>query len=234
MKSLTSNAVGSGPLQAERRRRKARHEIFTTPKLVTARRSILGLPARAYCNKCLFIQKAVQCRKTHMPRNRLDLLEQIWCHLLRQSRNDVPGQIHETTFRRLSQHPKLGLLLANADRFSIATGAQTFLTSRHFDPLLKKGERALLNNGKHTLWDTVTCSLALIQICYVWIILKKYLLLVYHVGEFTNSIYAAKFLIDTHICFLYIPSNIMMMIRRRRGLNKIGVLVEIAYLEVIC
>ena len=37
--------VGSVPLRAERRRREARHEIFTTPKLVTARRSILGPPA---------------------------------------------------------------------------------------------------------------------------------------------------------------------------------------------
>ena len=45
MKSLSSTAVGSGPLRAERRRREVRREIFTTPKLVTARRSILGPPA---------------------------------------------------------------------------------------------------------------------------------------------------------------------------------------------
>ena len=32
-------------LRAERRSREARHEIFTTPGLVTARRSILGPPA---------------------------------------------------------------------------------------------------------------------------------------------------------------------------------------------
>ena len=35
----------TGPLRAERRSREARHEIFTTPGLVTARRSILGPPA---------------------------------------------------------------------------------------------------------------------------------------------------------------------------------------------
>ena len=40
-----STAVGSGPLRAERRRREVRREIFTTPELVTARRSILGPPA---------------------------------------------------------------------------------------------------------------------------------------------------------------------------------------------
>ena len=38
-------AVGSSPLRAERRRRKARREIFTTPELDTARQSILGPPA---------------------------------------------------------------------------------------------------------------------------------------------------------------------------------------------
>ena len=47
MKSLRSTAVGSGPLRAERRRREAKREIFTTPELVTARRSILGPPAEA-------------------------------------------------------------------------------------------------------------------------------------------------------------------------------------------
>ena len=31
--------------RAERRRREARHETYITPKLVTTRRSILGLPA---------------------------------------------------------------------------------------------------------------------------------------------------------------------------------------------
>ena len=36
---------GSGPLRAERRRREARREIFTIPRLVTARPSILGPPA---------------------------------------------------------------------------------------------------------------------------------------------------------------------------------------------
>ena len=40
-----STDVGSGPLRAERRRREARREIFTTPGHVTARRSILGPPA---------------------------------------------------------------------------------------------------------------------------------------------------------------------------------------------
>ena len=35
----------SGPLGAERRRREARREMFTTPELVTAQRSILGPPA---------------------------------------------------------------------------------------------------------------------------------------------------------------------------------------------
>ena len=40
-----STAVGSGPLRALRRRHEARREIFTTPRLVTARRSILGPPA---------------------------------------------------------------------------------------------------------------------------------------------------------------------------------------------
>ena len=38
IKSLISTAVGSGPLRARR-------EIFTTPRLVTARQSILGPPA---------------------------------------------------------------------------------------------------------------------------------------------------------------------------------------------
>ena len=46
MKRLISTAVGSGPLRAERRRREARREIFTTPELVTARPSILGPPAK--------------------------------------------------------------------------------------------------------------------------------------------------------------------------------------------
>ena len=38
------SGTGSGLLRAERRRREARREIFTTPRLVTARRSILGPP----------------------------------------------------------------------------------------------------------------------------------------------------------------------------------------------
>ena len=42
---MISTAVGSGTLRAERYRREARREIFTTPELVTARRSILGPPA---------------------------------------------------------------------------------------------------------------------------------------------------------------------------------------------
>ena len=42
-----STAVGSGPLRAERRRREAWREIFTTPELVTARQSILGPPAES-------------------------------------------------------------------------------------------------------------------------------------------------------------------------------------------
>ena len=37
-----STAGGSGPLQAELRRREARRQICATPVLVTARRSILG------------------------------------------------------------------------------------------------------------------------------------------------------------------------------------------------
>ena len=41
-RGLISIAVGSDPLRAERCRREASREIFTTPKLVTARRSILG------------------------------------------------------------------------------------------------------------------------------------------------------------------------------------------------
>ena len=41
----SSTDVGSGPLRAERRRREARREIYTTPGHVTARRSILGPPA---------------------------------------------------------------------------------------------------------------------------------------------------------------------------------------------
>ena len=45
IKSLISTAVGSGPLRALRRRHEARREIFTTPGLVTAPRSILGPPA---------------------------------------------------------------------------------------------------------------------------------------------------------------------------------------------
>ena len=44
-KNFISTDVGSGPLRAERRRREARREIFTTPGHVTARRSILGPPA---------------------------------------------------------------------------------------------------------------------------------------------------------------------------------------------
>ena len=44
-KHFISTDVGSGPLRAERRRREARREIFTTPGHVTARRSILGPPA---------------------------------------------------------------------------------------------------------------------------------------------------------------------------------------------
>ena len=44
-KNFISTDVGSGPLRAERRRRKAGREIFTTPGDVTARRSILGPPA---------------------------------------------------------------------------------------------------------------------------------------------------------------------------------------------
>ena len=40
-----STEVGLGPLQAERRRCEARHEIFKTPGHVPARRSILGPPA---------------------------------------------------------------------------------------------------------------------------------------------------------------------------------------------
>ena len=54
MKSLISTAVGSGPLRAERRRREVRHEIFTTPELVTARRSILGPPAEGQPGTSIF------------------------------------------------------------------------------------------------------------------------------------------------------------------------------------
>ena len=45
IKSLISATFGSGPLRAECRRHEARREIFTTPGLVAARRSILGPPA---------------------------------------------------------------------------------------------------------------------------------------------------------------------------------------------
>ena len=44
-KNFISTDVGSGPLRAERRRREARRETFTTPGHVTARRSILVPPA---------------------------------------------------------------------------------------------------------------------------------------------------------------------------------------------
>ena len=42
---LSWQPVGSGPFRAERRRREARREIFSTPGHVTARQSILGPPA---------------------------------------------------------------------------------------------------------------------------------------------------------------------------------------------
>ena len=65
MKSLISTAVRSGPLRAERRKRKVRHEIFTPPKLITARRSILGPPAEGRpgpsIDKLLFIDESIWC-----------------------------------------------------------------------------------------------------------------------------------------------------------------------------
>ena len=53
-KNFISTDVGSGPLRAERRRREARREIFTTPGHVTARRSILGPPAEGRPGPSLF------------------------------------------------------------------------------------------------------------------------------------------------------------------------------------
>ena len=71
-KNFISTDVGSGPLRAERRRRKARREIFTTPRLVTARQSILGPPAEGrpgpsinkYSNIMAFARQAMSKRKS--------------------------------------------------------------------------------------------------------------------------------------------------------------------------
>ena len=60
-KNFISTDVGSGPLRAERRRREARREIFTTPEHVTARRSILGPPAEGRPGPSLIKLSTVRC-----------------------------------------------------------------------------------------------------------------------------------------------------------------------------